>query len=228
MTDGNYIKEAELEAYMGMAFDANSTPTATQIGPLIERAERAVINDIVEFHEQEDVTYFMPPKYTNVDGDWGQINGSNKVFFTRHSPVADWDADGSSDDKGDVVVATLDEDNDTWTEAESVDTLISKRGKITLDDAPSTNERIYVTYAHYVSGEIPNDDRLDDAILPRAAIEVIKAKAAPHSIYPGYSIGGLGMQHPSVSGSSEKQIERYEKSYKKAIRVLRRNPGLAV
>ncbi len=227
MADGNFVTEVQLEEFMGLTFDATSVPTSTQVGNLLAEAELEVIHEISEYHEEENITRWLPPIYLNNDGDWGQTNGSNTIFFTRHTPVADYDADGSVDDTGDITVALFNEGADTWAEGESVSTLVSRRGKITLTSAPDNDERVYVTYASYVSGSVPNNLLLEKAIKIKAAIRVIGTKAAPHSVYPGYSMGGVGMQHPSVASSSKVQIESYERLYKRAIAKLRRKQGVS-
>ena len=73
------------------------------------------------------------------------INGSNTVYYTKHTPLGDYDNDGdvdtsdfyvyNIDSAGTRTAFTVSAVNDPWI------------GKITLATAPASATRLYITYA---------------------------------------------------------------------------------
>lgn len=113
----------------------------SELQELCEYADRELFHEISIQVENED----LGPDF---DGDW--IDGSNKTFRTKNSPIADSNFDGQvSPDEVKVYLWSDPEDPDSRVQVEvsSVDPAL---GRVTLSSAPSTDtKRITADYYFY-------------------------------------------------------------------------------
>ena len=235
--DGNYVTLAQMERFLQTTFSATSAPTNAQMADFTKDAKQDVFDDITRFLEQEDITHFLPDIYSNSDGDWGQANGSNTVFFVRDGhgglgtkaslPIADYAVSGTVD-TSDIRVDLLETTTDIWTENATVSSIDAKRGKLTLAAAPTATQLVYITFTYYVSGSDPAafDRRTrDKSIMNKTGVFFVESRNTPNTISPSYSLNGFSYNAGSSSGSAAKQSETFEKNYKRDIRRLRRWVG---
>jgi len=118
---------------------------------LLSEASRRVLNDISRLLIYEELE--------------GDINGSNKYFYTKHTPIADNDMDKDID-TSDVSVYAYREDtssNNITLTSLTVSSIDAYLGKIVLASAPSSNtvDKVVITYRYYVSGKIPDWSLVD-------------------------------------------------------------------
>jgi len=110
-----------------------------QIASLISYAQLQLAQEVYVYHEDEEVSYIDEEKDNDIDG-------SNKVYYTRFWPIADRNQDGVVD-SNDVKVYKFDsEGNRTEATISSID---AARGKITLSEAPTSDYTLKITYSSY-------------------------------------------------------------------------------
>jgi len=113
--------------------------TDEQIASLIKFAQIQIAQELYVYHEDEEVEYIDEEKDNNIDG-------SNKTFYTRFWPIADRNQDGVVD-SSDVKFYKIDSDgNRTEMAISSID---ASSGKIVLEEAPTTDYSLKVTYSSY-------------------------------------------------------------------------------
>jgi len=117
-----------------------------EVVELLTEADKIVLEDITRKVILEELT--------------GDIDNSNKIFYTKHTPLADDDFDksiGTSDVKVYAYYENPTTNERTLTEL-TVTSVDAKLGKITLSSAPqvSTTDKVLCTYRYYVSGKLPD------------------------------------------------------------------------
>jgi uncharacterized ubiquitin-like protein YukD len=175
-------------------FSSTSVPTDEVVNRLIEMTDKMVIQDVTYEHTHENVTDYVPLWSRDLDDDWGECNDVNTVFFIKNPPIADLDGieDASTVD---VTVDLYDYSADDWVKDVPVHSVEWKYGKITLVDAPSTDDEVYVDYRQYIAGEKPDADLMKWAATNAcAAIIWQNAEADIVQLVESYSVSGI----PSV------------------------------
>ena len=104
---------------------------------LIKFATAQVNQDILVEHRDELVSFISNEKQN-------KINGENTTFYTQNVYLADYNDDGIIDEE-DIFVYTL-TGSGTRTEYSVASIDDARIGKFTLDSAPSSGERMYLTY----------------------------------------------------------------------------------
>lgn len=121
-----------------------------QIASLISYAQLQIAEELYVYHEDEEVEYIDEEKDNTIDS-------SNKVFYTRFWPIADRNQDGVVD-SSDVKFYKFDSDgNRTEVAISSID---ASKGKITLEEAPTTDYTLKVTYSSYPPNITSSDLKL--------------------------------------------------------------------
>lgn len=104
----------------------------------IEQAQQKVNEAIVQEVEREKVTRIDKFEKTN------EIDGENKVFYTKEFPLADKNNDFRVDES-DVDAYYLKGDDKVEVGVESIDV---DKGKVVLEEAPPKGSTLYFSYAH--------------------------------------------------------------------------------
>lgn len=117
-----------------LGFD-ESDITDSEINNLITIADARVIADLTALHVDEVM--------------YGDIDGSNTVFYTKHRPIADSNADKVVDTSEVTVAGYTDKDDYTTREVLAISSVDAIAGKVTLSTAPSGYEVITATYRSY-------------------------------------------------------------------------------
>lgn len=146
------------------------------LGTLRDRAEQKLIKDItIKFNQQS----------MNPDLDGNKLNGSNKTFYTKESPIADVDRN-SSIDGDDITVEVWGDAADESTKSEyKVSSVESESGRVTLSSAPSANDEVITaTYSVYLAEEVPSWKMLKTASVYMAGyLSVIKFRGKEPAKY---------------------------------------------
>lgn len=209
---GNYLTES--------GFDTTTTPTSTVIGDLITIVDRAIVEDISYLVLHEEMTGFVPQWSRNADGDWGECNGSNTIFFAKNLPIADTN-DDQSVTTSDITVDMYDYSADDWSEAQTVSTVDDKYGKITLSSAPADDDRVFVDYRYYVAGEIPSTTLLEYAANNAVASLVFQNPESDIvQLVESYSVSGLSISKGGQAMLTGKMMDNYGKIYTLTIRQI--------
>jgi len=116
----------------------------TELQPFCLFADKAVFKYITVLHRDEEMI--------------GNINGTNKVFYVHHVPVADSDYDKDVD-TADVKVFTWTDRDDPATKTQvTVSSVDAYTGRIELTFAPSTTvKKVTCTYYTYSISEMNYD-----------------------------------------------------------------------
>lgn len=208
--------ESKLETFMGISFTGTSSPTSTEITAIIVLASKRVMRDVTRRVKREKNLDFLPKWAGNKDGDWGQTNGSNKVFFMKNVPLADFDNDGTYTD--DIRVDILDTDTDGWSENATVSAVDQRRGKVTLTTAPSNNDDVYMDYYYYPGGEAPDTQMIEIAATAWASYLVLQNKSTEVATkIANYTFGGHTVSKESIVNLSKMKSDEYKTIYKQAI-----------
>lgn len=153
------------------------------------------------------------PLWYNGKEDWGKVDGTNKVFFTKNNYLADRDASGTVD-TSDVTVNTL--DDTTWSEGVTVSAVDDRLGKITLSTAPAeTVDIIQTSYRYWAGGEIPSTRYLEYASNSAIAYLVIQKFGARAATDPQSASGlGLSISKAGVHATIKLEKERWLEEFK--------------
>lgn len=216
------ITEAEFERYTLMDITASSTPTSTQLTSIIADAEKKLIRDItlLNFDEHLELNSYPSDILVGDDTDVGSINGSNKIFYTRHRHIADIDFD-SSLTSSDVRISTV-SDSDVRTDDVSVDAVDGYLGKITLTTAPTTSiNHVLCEYRYYINN-LPYDrqpqELIKQACAYMAAQMIINGFIMRRGDLPGsFSLGGFSVSIGATEVRMGKLLEHFEAEYSKRI-----------
>ena len=214
---GDYITEN--------GFSPETSPSSTVVGELINQSDQQVITDITFTVKEEESTGFRPRWSQGSDDDEGQANGSNTVFYTRKTVIAQHnypsDATPTVDtpaSTNDIRVDVLAHDSDTWTYGAVVTALDDRSGKYTLDSAPADNSSVFVTYKHYVARERPDTKTLQFAALQLGALQVWQNPQADIvQLVESYSVSGLSVSKGGQAMITQKAIDKYKMDYNEAI-----------
>jgi hypothetical protein len=174
------------------------------------------MRDVTRRVQREKNLEYIPSWSGNVDGDWGQTNGSNTIFFTKNFPIADFDNDASYTD--DVRVDVFDLDTDLWSEDATVSAVDQRRGKITLSAAPGENTEVYMDYYYYPGGEAPDTQMIEIAATAWAAYLVLQNKSTEVATkIANYTFGSHTVSKESIVNLTKVKSDEYKTIYKQAI-----------
>ena len=221
------ISEAEFERYTLMDITASTVPTSTQLTSIIADAEKKLIGDItlLKFDEHLERNSYPADLLVGDDSDAGSINGTNKVFYTKHRHIADIGFD-SSITSADVRISTV-SSSDVRTDDVSVDTVDGYLGKITLTTAPATTINYVLCEYQYYINNLPYDrqptELIKQACAYMAAQMIINGFIMRRGDLPdSFSIGGFSASIGATEVRMGKLLQHFELEYNKRIDDINR------
>ncbi len=195
------------------AFSGATVPTSTVVGNLIDIADANVVRDITYGVEQEEITGHAPDWSRGLDDDHGQANGSNLIFWASQLPIAEITSPATTPSVvgADVRVDVYDYSTDDWDEDVTIDTVDARRGKLTLNAAPETDDKVFATYRHYIGGEVPNASLLQHASTNLTAMMIWQNPEADIvQLIESWSLSGISISKGGQAQITMKMIDKYK------------------